>query len=218
MATTESRLRQINRRIKQIYDTFGGKSIEYNKVKSYLYASFYESYEYIRSGSSTKPVQLSRGKAAIASFGYAAEIVEDLWQRIAQMGTVKEIKERDYMIHPDDTYLDDSPITIEEIQEASQQEYESSYLDTDVYEDVETAVSDYETELTTSEDPLFDRDYQEALKRAKEVFHEKGKGTREQKWERARQILTKATMRHKIKNRVVHRRSGKGRKDLGSNE
>ena len=218
MATTESRLRQINRRIKQIYDNFGGKSIEYNKVKSYLYASFYESYEYIRTGSSTKPVQLSRGKAAISAFGYAAEIVEDLWQRIAQMGTVKEIEKRDYIIHPDDTYLDDSPLTIEEIREASKQEYESSYLDTDVYEDVETAISDYETELTTSEDPLFDRDYQEALKRAKEVFYEKGKGTREQKWERARQILTKATMRHKIKHRVVNRRSGKGRKDLGSNE
>lgn len=218
MATIESRLRQINRRIKQIYDTFGGKSIEYNKVKSYLYAAFYKKYKYILAGTSHTPVRLSRGKAAIAEFGYAAEIVEDLWQRIDQMGTVREIKERDYMIHPDDTYLDDSPITIEEIQEASQQEYESSYLDTDVYEDVETAISDYETELTTSEDPIFDIDYQEALKSAKEVFHEKGKGTREQKWERARQILMKASMRHKIKNRVVHRRSGKGRKDLGSNE
>ena len=31
--------------------------------------------------------------------------------------------------------------------------------------------------LTTEEDPFFDRDYQEALKRAKEVFQEKGKGT-----------------------------------------
>ena len=31
-----------------------------------------------------------------------------------------------------DTHLADAPITIEEIQEASKQEYESSYLDTDV--------------------------------------------------------------------------------------
>lgn len=217
MPTLESTLRSINRRIKEMYDTFGATSIQYNQLKSFVYTALPELDILVRTPEG-KPMALSRGKRATDVYirGEYEDDVKELWSLMQEYGTAKEHKEgyRERLESQYGETIEELDDWMADIRELSHAEYQKSYLDEDYYAALQSRIAELEEADDLNE---ADDEYLEQLKDIQSEFSEKGK-TKLSKWEKAEKALKMSQQRHEqflIDHPEV---KSKGKKhDLGSN-
>ena len=96
MATIDSVVRMLNRRLREVFDYFGYKSPEYQTLQSILYTNFNESGFIVRGGGN-KAARLSRSKAAMEAYKSDKFLMEDvdlIYNAIERQGSIKEMAER----------------------------------------------------------------------------------------------------------------------------
>lgn len=161
MATIDSVVRMLNRRLREVFDYFGYKSPEYQTLQSILYTNFNESGFIVRGGGA-KAARLSRSKAAMDAYKADKNIMEDvdlIYNAIKRQGTIKEMAER--YVRDTDGFngLFTSKVAKkmqDTIKERAYTEYLSKYNDDDIYKEVQDEMvsifaekdSEYREDLT----------------------------------------------------------------------
>ena len=199
MAKIASIVRQINRRLADLYDTFGVKSTEYAKAKSILFSAFnrqaiMEGLEIVTLARQDKPMQLSRSNKAMFAYENVLEFTSalaDTWEELKEMGTAKAIM-KEYKANLERTF--ESQEEEEEfirrqsdLRRMSELQYAESFLDTDYYVEVNDEINENAMEG--------DEEYAKSLAEAMSIFKETGT-KREDKWNRVRSILIEAKIKH----------------------
>lgn len=199
MATMASVARQINRRISNIYVTFGVKSTEYAKAKAILFSAFnrqeiIEGLEIVTLSRKDKPMLLSRSNKAIYAYENVKEFTSALteaWEEMKEMGTAAAIM-KEYKANLEHTFetkeQEEEFIRRQsDLRRMSEMQYAESFLDTDYYVEVNDEINENAMEG--------DEEYAKSLAEAMNVFHESGT-KREEKWNRVRSILLEAKIKH----------------------
>lgn len=181
----ESVLRSINRRIKEYVDVFGADSFEYAWAKNLFYIATDEANVPIGKMSGGI-VQFSRSKSTMQEIWENASLEETLrevWNKMKEKGTAKQIIEKDYMNMPDaKSWMEETGYTISdimndpdalgEIREESSLRADEAYNDSDIYEEV-----DEEIENADNMEDIQD------LADIKGKFYETGSGVaKDKKW------------------------------------
>lgn len=141
MATIDSLVRMLNRRLREVYDYFGYKSPEYQTLQKILYQNFSESGFIVRGGG-VKPARLSRAKQAMDTYRATKEIMEDvdlIYDAIKRQGTVKEMAER-YVDYREYNGLFTNKVAKDmqdTIRERAYNSYLSKFNDDDIYAEVQ---------------------------------------------------------------------------------
>ena len=164
MATIESTVRMLNRRLREVYEFFGYKSPEYQDLQSIVYKNFQN--EFIVRGGGKKAARLSRSKAAMQAYNDNEYLQQDLeWinETVRRMGSVKDMAER--YVEPNEysgLFTNSKAKALKStIQERANAEYASKYNDHDIYTEIQ------------NKDDEGDSDFREALADIMEKFHEK---------------------------------------------
>jgi hypothetical protein len=174
MATIDSVVRMLNRRLREVFDYFGYKSPEYQALQSILYTNFNESGFIVRGGG-TKAARLSRSKVAMEAYKADKNIMEDvdlIYNAIKRQGTVKEMAER-YVRDSDNfngLFTNKVAMKMQEtIKERAYTSYLSKFNDDDIYQEVQDEMSSIFAEK--------DSEYREDLTNVySEFFKRPGKG------------------------------------------
>ena len=174
MATIDSLVRMLNRRLREVYDYFGFKSPEYQTLQSILYTNFNESGFIVRGGG-VKAARLSRSKTAMEAYRSDKNLMEDvdlIYNAIKRQGTVKEMAER-YVRDSDNfngLFTNKTATEMHEtIKERAYTAYLSKYNDDDIYKEVQDEMASIFAEK--------DSEYREDLTNVySEFFKKPGKG------------------------------------------
>lgn len=196
-------LRQINRRLKQVYDYFGERSEEYNDFKNVIYMNKdVLDFSSITKEVEGKPVQFSRSKKVLNAFihdeGILSEQLEGIWDFMKNMGTVKQIVENRYYdtIAPrlPEGELPNWKTHHELIQDESRRRHSGKYYDRDLYAEIGDELS--AAEQLMANDEFFDEEYFNQLNEAWQHFKDSGKGIRTEKYDRIGDAFEEAKKRH----------------------
>lgn len=199
MPKIASVVRQINRRLNNIYVTFGVKSTEYAKAKAILFIAFnrqaiMEGLEIVTLSRKDKPMQLSRSNKAMYAYENVSEFTSALseaWEEMKEMGTAAAIM-KEYKTNLEHTFEskeeeEDYIRRQSDLRRMSEMQYAESFLDTDYYIEVNDEIDKNAMEG--------DEEYAKSLAEAMNIFHETGT-KREEKWNRVRSILLEAKIKH----------------------
>lgn len=184
MATTESVVKMLNSRLRELYDFFGYQSVEYNELKSILHSNFTGDNKYIVRQKG-KPVRLSRSKEALEHFNNNETLQRNL------------DKVHDYLLNPRNRfinilsrYADEIGIppdvkinrkTVkeykEEILKQAESEYKALYNDDDLYTEIYDEINSntdtqYIRELRDARSHFWDKPGQNNLKGMEDKYQE----------------------------------------------
>ena len=202
MATAESLVKSINRRLSEIEKYFGKNSFEYHKAKNVVWQELGGGMEALLKYDKGK-VSISRSKRVIEAIegqDYLYDIVQEVWRTISRQGTVRQMameylnNEVDFKELQKDNYKN-------LIRELSEVEYRSSYVDDDIYDETDNLLAKENEKYGTDN---FDETFFNALSDIKDIFREKGEH-RDYKYARAEKLLEEAKMAHEqfLINRVM---------------
>ncbi len=173
MATIESVVRMLNRRLREVYDYFGFKSPEYQTLQSILYKNFSDSGFIVRGGG-VKAARLSRSKQAMEAYKSDENLMEDvdlIYNAIKRQGTVKEMAERyvDYNEYSGLFTNSTAKKMRETIRERAYNSYISKFNDDDIY----TELQDEMASIFAKNDAEYREDLTDVYS---EFFQKPGKG------------------------------------------
>lgn len=216
MASAESLVRSINRRLSEIEKYFGSESFEFHRAKNVVWQELGGGLESLLKYDKGR-VSISRSKRVISeieSQGDLYEIVQEVWNTIRGQGTVREMANQ-YMNYDYFTLKELQNADIKEtIAEMSRNRYRASYVDDDIYDETDDLLAEEAEKLGTDE---YDEAFYNSLKEVKEIFRERG-SHRDYKYARAEQMLQQAKAAHEefLVNRILEN-SGEPA-DMGENE
>lgn len=174
MATLESTIRMLNRKLREVFDFFGYKSPEYQTLQSILYQNFSDSGFIVRGGG-VKPARLSRSKQAMLAYSkdeYLMEDIDLIYEAVKNQGSIKDMAERyvNYEDYSGGLFTQKTANQLKDvIRERAYNAYISKFNDDDIYDDVQDAIN--------SADAMHDAQYREDLADLFEDFYiEPGKG------------------------------------------
>lgn len=216
MATAESLVRSINRRLSEIESYFGTGSYEYHRAKNVVWQDLGNELEALLKYDKGK-VSISRSKRVISAIegqDGLFEIVEEVWNTLRGFGTVRE-QANSYMNYDYFTLKELQNTDIKEtIAEMSRNRYRASYVDDDIYDETDKLLLEETEKYGTKK---YDETFYNSLKEVKEIFREKG-AHRDYKYARAEKLLQEAKAAHEefLLNKVLEK--GGEPADMGENE
>lgn len=174
MATLESTIRMLNRKLRQVFDFFGYKSPEYQTLQSILYQNFSDSGFIVRGGG-VKPARLSRSKQAMLAYSkdeYLMEDIDLIYEAVKNQGSIRDMAERyvNYEDYSGELFTQKTANQLKDvIKERAYNAYISKFNDDDIYTEVQDEMN--------SNDAQHDSQYREDLADIYADFHKKpGKG------------------------------------------
>ena len=201
----ESLLRSINRRLVEISDYFGMKSVEYHKALNSIYSAIGSDTVdiLIREPEKGRPTQLSRSSRALEGWSYFQSELQQAWDKVKEQGTVKQQAQRRISELHFKTKAEKKKAKGDwkqfqsTLSDLSKAEYESRYGDSDLYEIIQDEISK-ENDL-----PEDERDYIYIgdLERALDQFS--SHKPREYRYSRAEEIFLKAKADHEMRLRAA---------------
>lgn len=216
MASAESLVRSINRRLSEIENYFGTNSYEYHRVKNVVWQDLGNDLEALLKYDKGR-VSISRSKrviSAIESQDGLYDIVNEVWNTIRGFGTLRE-QANEYMNYDYFTLKELKNEDIKEIiGEMSRNRYRASYVDDDIYDETDDLLAEETKKYGTKK---YDEAFYNSLKEVKEIFREKGQH-RDYKYARAEKMLQEAKAAHEefLLNRALE--DGGKPADMGENE
>lgn len=216
MATAESLVKGINRRLSEIEKYFGTNSYEYHRAKNVVWQELGGGMEALLKYDKGK-VSISRSKRVIGAIegqDGLFDIVEEVWRTLSSQGTVRTMA-NEYINYDYFTNKElNSPDIKNYIREMSENKYRSSYVDDDIYDEINDLLVKESEKYGTDE---YDETFYNALEEAHDALTEKG-SHRDYKYARAERILAEAKMKHEefLLNRVMEKAGEMA--DMGENE
>lgn len=213
--TIESTIKMINRRISQIYNYFEGKSTEYMEAKNLVF-SYMGGNDFLIREPGVKALSLSGSKKAMQAYTEVFHRdIEELWNALQDMGTVKQLAEEYELYDPENPtksfdYKD--PAIRELILEATTQSYTQKYIDTDLYEKVHAELIEESSKPYDEQD----HEYLDGLERVLDYLHRKG-SSRDSNIASAWSLFTKIRLDHESKLKNQAENEGEEEVDLGGN-
>lgn len=219
MATIESMIKFINKRMKAVSDYFGKNSSEYHKLKNLLYQNLGGGYDPLLKYNKGE-VTINRSKTALEAFSSdsASEILEDVHREVMRMGTVKEMANEYFNSGRFNEKLTmkelSQPIFRDTVREMSYENYRAKYLDDDIYQEVNRLL--LEESQKFGEDN-YDETFYNALEEIHDVLTEKGR-QRDYAYSIAEKMLNDAKLEHEkfLLQRALEKAGEES--DLGENE
>lgn len=159
MATLESTIRMLNRKLREVFDFFGYKSPEYQTLQSILYQNFSDSGFIVRGGG-VKPARLSRSKQAMIAYSkdeYLMEDIDLIYEAVKNQGSIKDMAERyvNYEDYSGGLFTQKTANSLKDvIRERAYNAYVSKFNDDDIYDDVQNEIDSVEAQL----DPKYRED------------------------------------------------------------
>lgn len=174
MATLESTIRMLNRKLREVFEFFGYKSPEYQTLQSILYQNFSDSGFIVRGGG-VKPARLSRSKQAMFAYSkdeYLMEDIDLIYEAVKNQGSIRDMAERyvNYEDYSGGLFTQKTANQLKDvIKERAYNAYISKFNDDDIYTEVQDEMN--------SNDAQHDSQYREDLSDIYADFHKKpGKG------------------------------------------
>lgn len=213
MATVESILKGINKKLKGTFETFGGaKSREYNNIRKIITTAFTtynpetEAYETINIDSILReskgaPTQISRSKRISGFWEAHEEELRTAYNAILNLGSIKQmigrrIDSMEFLLDKQKAEWKKEPNKhLEIIRSSSLSDYASSFEDSDLYETLQSLL-EYEESLP---EEYKDYRYIGGLERALNQFS--GHSPREFRYEMAEREFLRAKSEHEMKLR-----------------
>lgn len=213
MATVESILKGINKKLKGTFETFGGaKSREYNNIRKIITTAFTtynpetDTYETINIDSILReakgaPTQISRSKRIAGFWEAHEEELRTAYNAILNLGSIKQmigrrIDSMEFLNEEQKKEWKKEPNKhLEIIRSSSMADYASSFEDSDLYETLQSLL-EYEESLP---EELKDYRYIGGLERALNQFS--GHGDRKFRYEMAEREFLRAKSEHEMKLR-----------------
>lgn len=209
----ESTIKQINRRLKEVENVFGQQSTEYHTLKNIIYQNLGEFDFFIKYSKGS--ISISRSKKALQAaneWGELVDMIDDIWGAFKKQGTLKEMLSQYSDLRPSEIKKDESLLS--EIREISRNNYVSSYVDDDIYTEINRLLEE-ESEKYGTDD--FDQDFYSSLSDIHDLLTEKGI-SRDYKYAMAEKQLHEAKLRHEEWLLKRQMQNASEPSDLGSND
>lgn len=198
----ESAIKAINKRLTDIYNFFGAKSIEYHEARTTLFSSLGSDVDILlRTHEKGKPIQLSRSKNAMRGWKRYEFDLKFALVEMRKSGTVRQMAQSIL----DEFNFESKEVTgdakkhwkswQQEIKDFTKAEYEAKYGDSDLYEQI----VDEMAEENSKDESIRDDMYITELGNALDCF--RGHAQREYRYARAEDAFLKAKADHEIRMR-----------------